>query len=337
MSNLTSVSRISDSSGIGEARRTAIGIASEAGFSETEAGSLAIAVTEAASNVLKHASGGEILLRRTGPGVEMLAIDKGPGIANLDEALRDGRSSAGTAGIGLGAISRLSTRLEVYTGAERGTVLRAEFQPGDALHRLGTPPFLELGAVNAPYPGEVVSGDAWAAADARLLVADGLGHGSQAAAAAHLAVETFTRYPDRPLHAVVEATHLALRSTRGAAVALAEIDPAAKLARFCGLGNITGAVINGRERQGMVSHNGTAGHEVGRIAQFQYEFPDRALLVMHSDGISAKWDLEAYPGLLHHHPSLIAGVLYRDFQRQRDDATVVVARLRPAETNGGRQ
>ena len=100
--------QIGDESGVGGARRAAMALAGAAGFNEVDAGKVAIAVTEAATNVLKHAGGGEILLRTTEAGVEMLAIDKGPGIADLPEALRDGQSSSGTAGIGLGAISRLA-------------------------------------------------------------------------------------------------------------------------------------------------------------------------------------------------------------------------------------
>jgi hypothetical protein len=45
---------------------------------------------------------------------------------------------------------------------------------------------------------------------------------------------------------------------------------------------------------------------------------------MHSDGISARWRLEAYEGLADAHPALIAGIIYRDFGRPRDDATVLV-------------
>src|ERR1700683_3506533 len=99
------VSRIVDETGIGEARRAAIAMARGTGFSETDAGRVAIAVTEAAANVMKHGEGGEIILRPIPAGIEMLAIDKGPGIANLPDAMQDGRSTAGTAGIGLGAIA----------------------------------------------------------------------------------------------------------------------------------------------------------------------------------------------------------------------------------------
>ena len=47
---------------------------------------------------------------------------------------------------------------------------------------------------------------------------------------------------------------------------------------------------------------------------------------MHSDGVKTHWTLEDYPGLVRRHPGLVAGLLFRDFRRERDDATVIVAR-----------
>ena len=329
------VSHIGEQSGIGEARRSAIALANTAGFNATDTGKLAIAVTEAAANVLKHGHGGEILLRPVGAGIEMLAIDKGPGIANLEKALEGGRSTAGTAGIGLGAIARLSTKFDVYTGADVGTVIMAHFHPaeGHAATRKANEP-LEIGAAQSPYPGEESCGDAWAAAGTSVLVADGLGHGVEAARAAAAAIEVFEENYRKPATDVVEAIHWALRSTRGAAVAMATVDPALHTVSFCGLGNISGAVIADGSARGMASQNGTAGHEVGRIVGFEYAWPEGALLVMHSDGLSAKWDMSSYPGLALRHPSLISAVLYRDFRRQRDDATVVVAKARSAARGG---
>jgi hypothetical protein len=49
---------------------------------------------------------------------------------------------------------------------------------------------------------------------------------------------------------------------------------------------------------------------------------------MYTDGLGSHWDINAYPGLKNRHPSLLAGILYRDFGRRRDDVTVVVARHR---------
>src|SRR5688500_20096394 len=107
---------IEDSSQVGEARRSAGTIAAAVGLNETDAGKFALLVTEAATNIAKHAGRGEIMLRsidgRDGRAVELVAIDGGPGIRDLDRALSDGYSTAGTSGAGLGAFSRLATRFD---------------------------------------------------------------------------------------------------------------------------------------------------------------------------------------------------------------------------------
>src|SRR4051794_33823049 len=121
--------------------------------------------------------------------------------------------------------------------------------------------------------------------------------------------------------------HDGLRATRGAAVAAAEIDVRAGVVRFAGLGNIAGSVYKpDAPRRQMVSHNGTAGHQARKIQEFTYPWTADSLLILHSDGIGTHWSLDKYPGLATHHPSVIAAVLFRDFARGRDDASVVVVR-----------
>jgi len=163
-----------------------------------------------------------------------------------------------------------------------------------------------------------------------ILLADGLGHGILAAEAAVEAVKTFQNNTSLAPAQVVAAIHAALRSTRGAAVAVAEVDAAQQVVRFAGVGNIAGLILSADGCRHLVSHNGTAGHEVRKIQEFTYPWPARGggrqpLLILHSDGLTSRWDLDRYPGLAQRHPSLIAGVLYRDFYRGRDDVTVVVA------------
>src|SRR5262249_24642538 len=139
------------------------------------------------------------------------------------------------------------------------------------------------------------------------------------------AVRSFTTAAGALPAARVEALNLALRATRGAAVAVAHIDAARKVVQFAGLGNISAAVYGDGLRH-LVSQHGTAGHGARRIEAYTYPWGERSVLVMHSDGIGARHDLSGYPGLLERHPGLVASVLYRDFARGRDDATVVVAR-----------
>jgi hypothetical protein len=256
-----------------------------------------------------------------------VALDRGPGISDIGEALRDGYSTAGSPGTGLGAIRRLCSRFDIYSRPAEGTAVLAQLWPNHTEDIVPWP--VELGAIAVPKPDEEISGDAWAARatahGARVLVADGLGHGLEAAEAAVRACTVFRESSDT-LTTVLDAIHGALRHTRGAAVAAAEIDLEERVVRFAGVGNISGAIIAPERDYNMVSHNGTMGHEVRKIQEFTYQWPEESVLVLHSDGLSRRWDLRQRPGLLSRHPTLVAAVLHRDYRRERDDSTVVVAR-----------
>jgi anti-sigma regulatory factor (Ser/Thr protein kinase) len=319
---------IQDPSQVGEARRVAAAIAARIGFNQTEVGGVSIAVTELATNLLKHGGGGEMILN-SGQGLEILALDKGSGIRDLPESMRDGFSTAGTPGGGLGAVRRLSSALDIYNAPKLGAAIRAGFGPASSHN----PAPLSAGGLSIAVQGEQVCGDAWATHSApygmTILVADGLGHGPGAAEASGKAVEVFTRNPGLSPKDHIEAIHLGLRDTRGAAVAVARLDITRGQVVFAGLGNICGVIVSEDGcHHSMVSHNGTAGmHQVIRTLQeFTYPFPPGALAIFHSDGLATHWKLSSYPGLARRHPTLVSAVLYRDFTRVRDDVTVVTAR-----------
>ncbi|MFE1744080.1 SpoIIE family protein phosphatase [Coleofasciculus sp. H7-2] len=324
---------ILESSQVGEARRIAIALAHRLGFNETERGQVGIVVTEIANNLVLHAKDGLLLLQALTKneiaGIEILALDKGPGISNLSQCLRDGFSTAGTPGNGLGAVNRLSTFFEIHSVPKVGTALLSHLW-ASSIPAKQSNNNLEIGVVCLPMTGEEVSGDAWAIDQqpgrSLLLVADGLGHGPLAAQASIEAVRIFRDNVYKSPKEIIEAAHAALRSTRGAALAIAEVDFERLVVRFAGVGNIAGCVFSPEGSYSMVSHNGTVGHEVRKIQEFVYQWPIGGLLVMHSDGLGTQWRLDRYAGLITRHPSLIAGVLYRDFNRGRDDVTVLVTR-----------
>jgi anti-sigma regulatory factor (Ser/Thr protein kinase) len=326
---------VGDVSAVGEARRRAATLARALSFDDSDAGRVSLAVTEAATNLVKHARGGEIHVRalaaHEGGGIEILALDGGEGIRDLGACLRDGYSTAGSPGTGLGALYRLAAVFDVYSVPGAGTAVLVRITRGRS--PAGSSP-IEYGAVSVAKPGEDRCGDGWAveqrANGTVILVTDGLGHGPAAAAASDAAHARFRAVSSQAPAAALAAIHEALRPTRGAAVTVTEIDLGERLVRHAGVGNIAGAVLTGGGVRRMVSHNGIAGREVRRISEFGYPWSDEALLVLHSDGLATHWDLARYPGLASRHPSLIAGVLYRDFQRRRDDVTVLVACMRRA-------
>jgi len=162
-----------------------------------------------------------------------------------------------------------------------------------------------------------------------MLMADGLGHGPLAAAAAKAAVSAFILKPLDPPASIMTSLHRAASGTRGVAAACALLHPDEATVDYAGVGNICGSVVTEGRQRGMVSHNGTLGMQLLRTQQFEYQWPIDSLVVLHSDGLSARWNMELYPGLIQRHAAIIAGILYRDFARERDDATVIVARRRP--------
>ena len=323
---------IDDRSQVGEARRAALLMAESLAFDETQAGKVALAVTEAATNVFKHAGGGKILIaplvRDASIGMEVLALDRGPGMANLGASLRDGYSTAGSMGGGLGALSRLSSAFDVYSQPGKGTALRLEVWGASLAPPPAADTEIELGAVCLPKSGEEVAGDAWlleTSGDYRsILVVDGLGHGPNAAKAARAATDAFTANTSAAPAPLMQICHRALATTRGAAGAAARVVAAKKQGTFAGIGNIACRVESTGERRQLVSHSGTLGHIVRRVQEFEFAFPAGALLILHSDGLTSHWVFTEYPGLATRHAGLVAGVLYRDHDRGRDDVTVVV-------------
>ncbi|MGE5222798.1 MAG: SpoIIE family protein phosphatase [Omnitrophica WOR_2 bacterium] len=332
---------IKEVSQVGEARRFAAALAQNLGFNEIETGKAAIVASEIASNLARYAEYGELIIRSLENeqvrGLELLAVDKGPGIRDVNESLRDGFSTGNGEGIGLGAIARQSNLFDLYSIPGKGTVLlarlwsdppasepfstRSPFDPG------------ETGAVCLPAQGQVVAGDSWAidfqADRSRILLADGLGHGEAAAQAAKEAVRLFRENNGLSPAALAEMTHTALHSTRGCVMAVAEVIPGEQTIRYCGVGNISGAICTENQWHGLMSYEGIVGHTAKRFREFTYAYQAESapLLVLHSDGLGTHWNLSLYPGLKRRHPGLIAGVLYRDYRRLNDDVTVIVTRL----------
>ncbi len=324
---------VTEQSQVAEARRVASVAAQEVGFNERETGTVSLVATELATNLVKHAAGGRLILRTVSEGdgasLEILSLDQGPGIGDIGRALHDGFSTAGSYGTGLGAVRRAAQEFDVQSVPGKGTVLVTRlWKGGSRVNRPARCP--AVGVVSLAKPGEPVCGDQWVVervADGWVCgVADGLGHGQDAFRAAAAAIETVHRHRGRPVGELIEEAHEALRPTRGAALGVASLDRSERRLWFAGIGNITAAVLHGGQTRRLVSHNGTVGHGVRKIGEFSQSWADGGVLIMHSDGISTHWDLMKYPGLLSRDPSLIAAVLYRDFLRGRDDATVVVVK-----------
>ncbi|MGF6129093.1 anti-sigma regulatory factor (Ser/Thr protein kinase) [Pseudomonas frederiksbergensis] len=326
---LTLVLPIEDSSQIGHARRTAQQLAEKNGFDATDAGRVALVVTELASNVLKHATRGELHLRTlprpSGFGIEILAVDRAAGF-DLQACLTDGFSTGGTQGIGLGAVSRQTDVFDVYAD-HRGAVLLTRLYP-----RSDKAPDRRFGVTQHSLHHDPACGDVWHlafdGACISALVIDGLGHGEEAERAARAGEKVFALAPFASPTLLLEDMHHAMIGTRGGAGAFAQFNGDAL--KFVGIGNIGASLIGPDKSRGLASHPGIVGGQYRRAQPFDYAQVNGHLLIMYSDGLQSRWNLQDYPGLVHRHPAVIATVLHRDFCRGRDDVTVLVVALETA-------
>ncbi|HWA98341.1 MAG TPA: ATP-binding SpoIIE family protein phosphatase [Pirellulales bacterium] len=327
---------VAEISQVGEARRRTLRLAEEIGLGEAECGRATIIASELATNLARYATGGELLITAIADGAEQqidfASVDRGPGMADVERCMEDGYSSGGTAGNGLGAVKRLATEFDVYSGQPSGTIVFARL--GTTAPQARDSKSFAWSVVSRPAPRETQCGDSWRLCqrgdELSLMIVDGLGHGPLAAEAAATAADVFDGDPFMTLSELLQSANRRMHGTRGGAMAAARVDAHRAELKYAGVGNIAGrlrSVDGEQESRGLVSHNGIVGGEMRKVQEFSYTCPAQGLLVMHSDGLQSRWTLAAYPGLARRHPGLVAGMLYRDFVRGNDDVTVAVVRL----------
>lgn len=327
---------VSEPSQVAEVRRVAAELARAEHMTPAEAGKLALIASELSTNLVKYGKAGSVTLTRYAEGgqhgVQLVAVDSGPGFADFGAATRDGHSTAGSLGIGLGVIMRSSSFFDVYTVPGEGTAIVARLvhaaprKPAAA----AVAPF-EFAARSTTMKGQSECGDAWSVRDVggrqMICIVDGLGHGPLAAQAAARAISVFesSRSDAKPASIITQA-HELLKDTRGAVMAILALDGQAGTAEYCGIGNIAAAIYLGNDSRHLLSVEGTVGYRMRATRTHTVPWVASAVAILHTDGVSGRWGPAKYPGLLSRHPSLIASVLFRDHARDTDDATIVVAR-----------
>jgi anti-sigma regulatory factor (Ser/Thr protein kinase) len=301
------------------------------GLSEKRQADAALVVTEVATNIVKYAGQGEITLRGyqegAASGLEIIACDRGPGIANLAAARVDGFSTGGSLGAGLGTIERQSTHFDIYSVAGAGTALLAQIANAPEPN----PGRFRVGVKSTPKPGQDVCGDAWGVrqvgSNLWVTLLDGLGHGPMAAEASNRAVSVFLEADPRDQPAdVLRRAHQGIKATRGAVMAVAMFDADKALMSYAGVGNIVGLVTSGDDAQHLISTDGTVGYNMRTIRPSESAWTPHSVFIATTDGLSTRWNLNRHPGLTQRHPALIANVLHRDFARDADDATIIVVK-----------
>jgi anti-sigma regulatory factor (Ser/Thr protein kinase) len=328
---------VSEQSQVAEVRRVVAELSAAQGMSSVEAGRCALVATEASTNLVKYGKHGSITASAFAEwgtsGVQIVAADRGPGFSNFLASARDGVSTGGSLGIGLGGIMRASDLFEVFTVPGQGSALLCRVAKGNAKPNVPAGA-LAVGSRRSPMRGQIECGDACSYTRSggwqRLCLVDGLGHGPLAARAAAEAMAVVRAAPAAmsPMEIVARA-HEALKATRGAVMAVAAIDTAAGRLCFSGVGNIAAAVYCAETTLHLLSVEGVVGYQARTLKMEEHPWHDGCTLILSSDGVSTRWNPSRYPGLLTRHATLIASVIHRDFARDTDDATLLVAKGKP--------
>ncbi|MFD0748709.1 ATP-binding SpoIIE family protein phosphatase [Mucilaginibacter calamicampi] len=311
-------------------------IAIQAGFDEKRTAELDIIVAELTSNLHKYANGGELLVGCFDtPGeeyIELISLDHGPGMADLQRVMTDGYSSSNTMGHGLGSIKRLSDEFDIYSLKGWGTIVLSRVYKTRRSAKVRAKVDIQIKPLVIKKPGEVTSGDGCyykiTEGFVKLLVADGLGHGPEANLAVNEAVRSFKLCPyDSPVE-VIRYLHADIRKTRGMVGTVAVYDMNAKVLKIAGVGNISTKLVGRVNSKNVLSYNGIIGHNIPNTMNDQrVEFADYQQMMFCSDGIKSRWDTLKYVGINRCDSAILATAIYKDFARQTDDMSVIIAKV----------
>ncbi|MET0394808.1 MAG: SpoIIE family protein phosphatase [Chitinophagaceae bacterium] len=310
-------------------------IAQSIGFTTRRLAEVEIIVAEMTSNLSKHSTqGGQLLVKEIAgnqpSGIEIICIDNGPGMVMPARMLEDGVSTSNTLGQGLGAIRRLSDEFDLYSRKDWGTILLARVFVQKKQVSAGKKT-MGVNVVMLAKTGEEACGDNWTTIrkgnQLKLALLDGLGHGPNAALAAEKGVEAFHQYGTDLPNEQLKNIHAAIRKTRGAVIGIAHIDFTNRQLLYSGVGNISGKLFSAGKLRPCMSYNGIVGHTIpGTINNYVFVWEKNDMLILHSDGLSGRWDLQKYPQITRHDGSILAAALYKDHCRGNDDVTIAVTR-----------
>ncbi|KIC93684.1 ATP-binding SpoIIE family protein phosphatase [Flavihumibacter solisilvae] len=306
-----------------------------AGFSAKKISEIDIIVAELASNLVKHAGGGELLVKLVEEnniaGIEIISIDSGPGIADINRVMLDGVSSRQTLGIGLGSIKRLSDVFQLYSQKGWGTIVLArifEKERPMSLKKTVT----EIRSLVFPKTGEELSGDGFVYKvekdKVKMFLGDGLGHGPEAAEAVRQAGNSFLDCNSCDPVEIIRSMNTAVKKTRGLVGTVVIFDMKSKSWKLCGVGNISTRITGPTISKNYIAYNGIIGMNLPRTLNVQeIEYEKGQLLLCCSDGLKSRWDLLRHNGILRYDLSVICACLVKDFARHTDDTSVAGCKI----------
>lgn len=261
-------------------------------------------------------------------GIRIETEDSGPGIHDVEGAIADRYSTVGGLGTGLGTVNRLMDELEFSSAATGGLHLVCVrwVRPSlsGAFDRR-----LAFGAATRPCRYSRENGDAFLVrqwpGSALVGVIDGLGHGQFAQRAAHAARQYVEQHFDQPLVNLFRGAGRACRATRGVVMALARFDLERKTVELASVGNIETRIAGSPQKLNLTVRRGIVGLNAPEAVVTENSWPGDGWLIMHSDGLTTRWDWAQFREVEHHSASVIAQRMLLTLGKQDDDATVVVA------------
>lgn len=320
--------------------------AKDIGFSDKEVDEISIAVIELGENLIAHDTiEGEIIYSSfeegKKKGIEIISIDKGPGIASIEAVMEDGYSSKKSLGIGLGAVKRMMSLLSIESTVQnlQTPINFRENLPGTKIiaRKIIEPKEKEICRLSKKTTfsvftrsklGEIYNGDNYILKnfENRTLfgVIDGLGHGEGASTASNMARVSILEHFSEELDVIVELLHNKLRKTRGVALSLGLIDHELNIIKYVGIGNVLTRVFNTSAPIRPINYNGTLGVSLRKFKIYDYPWDQNNIIIMSSDGISSKYDLNDFLDVLYKHPMVIGQKIFKKFGKYYDDATILI-------------
>jgi len=309
-------------------------LAVSAGFNENRIGEIDIIVAEMVSNLVKHAGGGQLLVKLVHEsgmqGIEIISLDNGPGMVDVSRMVADGVSTKNTLGQGLGAMRRLADVFQVYSQKDWGTVILVRVFEEERAYR--KPPTVEIRSVLVPKPGENRCGDGFhsivTSQYVKLFLGDGLGHGPEAARVVGLAIEAFEKCEEIEPQEIIRYINQEVKKTRGLVGTVAIFDLSQKKWTICGVGNISTKIIGPSFSKAYMAYNGIIGLNLPRtLNALEFDHEKGQHIVMLSDGLKSRWDTVKYPAIFRYDMTVLSATLFKDYARNTDDMSVATCKI----------
>lgn len=335
VSNVHVVFKANDRSYFAILKKEIHALAKQAGLSDKRTSEADLVVAEMATNLVKHGGGGQLLVKiieqNKTPGIEIISIDNGPGMVDVNKMIADGTSTKQTLGLGLGTMKRLSNFFQVYSLKDWGTMIVArvfakEFPP------FQKPPRAEIRSIVIPKPGETACGDGFYYTSTKdhikVFLGDGLGHGIEAEDVVQKAGAAFMECEETNPCEIIRYLNASVRKTRGLVGSVGVFTISEKVWRLCGVGNIATRISGPSFLKNYLAYNGIIGLNVPKTLNTQeVPYEKGQTLIFCSDGIKSRWDLLKYTAITRYDPSILCAAVLKDFGRNTDDTSVAAIKI----------